>query len=105
MNRSGDIRDIPIDPAKRLRDYWEGYFREERSKAPENHLLTATRHFGMKSESFVGVLELVRAISDGVRWDKKCRVVVEYDPEKEKVSVTTFMESGEDCINPYLPET
>lgn len=98
------MRDIPIDPTQRVQEYLEDYFRQERGETAENHPLTPTRHFGMRNKHFVGVLELMRAIVDGVKWNQKCRVVVEYDPEKEKISVTTFMESGEDCINPYQPE-
>ena len=53
------------------------------------------------SESFVFLNELCRLIFTGTQWDKKAQIILEYDPQQEKMLITTAMDRRE--VSP-LPE-
>lgn len=44
---------------------------------------------------FVFMWELAQRIHELMAWDKKARIVLEYDPEQKWMSVRGFMERGE----------
>ncbi len=83
------LEDVKIDPAKAIKDL----HRYQSCHQPSGHELTATDGVHMPSDIFVALTVLAQAIHEGTRWNKKARIVLEYDPDKEKMSVVTFMES------------
>lgn len=54
-----------------------------------------TNHLKIASESFVFLNELCRVIFTGTEWNKKARIILEYDPQKEKMQVVTVMDRRE----------
>ena len=54
-----------------------------------------TNHLEIASESFVFLNELCRVIFTGTEWNKKAQIILEYDPQKEKMLVTTAMNRKE----------
>lgn len=82
---------VPIDP-QALRDDWYRYMDQG---TPGDDPLTVTNRTLIKSNGFVAILSICDAILHGVSWNKKARIVLDYDPQQEKMSVTTLMESDE----------
>ena len=86
------ISDIPINPE----EIREGYVHHLTTGEPSESLLTPTCCISVPAQhSFVLIRELGNAIYAGTRWNKKARIVLEYDPSYEKMSIMTFMESSE----------
>lgn len=84
---------IPINPAD-----WPSLLSErerDRDAFAETHPVSPTRHIYIRSEAFVAIYELARAIAEGAAWNKKARIVLEYDPQAAKMPITVFMESAE----------
>ena len=54
-----------------------------------------TNHLEIASESFVFLNELCRLIFTGTQWDKKAQIILEYDPQQEKMLVSTAMDRRE----------
>ena len=54
-----------------------------------------TAHVSVMSEFFVVLRELARMILTGTEWSKKARIVLEYDPQIEKMEIKTFMSRDE----------
>lgn len=46
----------------------------------------------IRSEAFIAIWEIMRLIAESTSFDKKSRIVLEYDPECEKFSVVTVTE-------------
>ena len=85
------ISDIPINPEAIERERIHHY----PCNSPGDTTLTPTSGVYIRSEGFVAMREIADAICQGTRWNKKARIVVEYDPSQEKMSIMTFMESSE----------
>ena len=86
------ISDIPINPD----EVRKGHVHYLATGEPSESLLTPTSCISVPAQhSFVLIRELANAIYAGTRWNKKARIVVEYDPSQEKMSIMTFMESSE----------
>ena len=88
-----ELCDIPINPTDNTKMVIEADLHRE-SFAKE-HLVTPTRHINVRSVAFIVIRELARAIANGTDWNKKARIVLEYDPQAEKMPITIFMESDE----------
>ncbi len=88
-----ELCDIPINPS----DEPEMIFHREKDREAfaKEHPVSPTRRISIRSEAFVVIRELARAIVEGAAWDKKARIVLEYDPQAEKMPITVFMESAE----------
>lgn len=88
---ANDYMTYPIDPDRLLgmRDVWAT------SLQPEEHDVVPTRHVSLESKCFVILREIAKMFVDGTKWDKKARIVLEYDPHAERLVIKTFMEYGE----------
>lgn len=62
---------------------------------PDEWVVLPTRQLYVSANAFTAFLELARTIANGLEWNKKARIVLEYDPGQSKFTVTTFMEAGE----------
>lgn len=51
-----------------------------------------TNRMSVNPRCFVFLRELARLIVNGTEWNKKARIVLEYDPDAPKMEVRTFME-------------
>ena len=91
MEKNNSFLDAPIDPERvfAVRDIWETSFR------PEDSDVVATRHVSLDSKCFVILREIAKMFVNGTKWNKKARIVLEYDPQAEKMAIKTFMEYGE----------
>lgn len=54
-----------------------------------------TERFWVDANFFVVMREIARTFVNGTEWNKKARVVLDYDPQKPRMYITTFMEDGE----------
>lgn len=63
-----------------------------------------TRISTIRSSAFIGILEMAECIYEGLDWDKKGRIVVEYDPQNKKFEVATFQEASDLGIVPDREE-
>ena len=54
-----------------------------------------TGHITLDSDTFVVLREIVRVIFRGIECKKKSRIVLEYDPQQEKMRIATFMTADE----------
>lgn len=63
-----------------------------------------TQIASIKSNVMIAFLELAGAIYSGLDWDKKGRIVVEYDPLEKKFEVVTFQEAEDLNIDPEREE-
>ena len=54
-----------------------------------------TNHLEIASESFVFLNELCRVIFTGTEWNKKARIVLEYDPQQKLMQIMTLMDRDE----------
>lgn len=57
-----------------------------------------TGHVTLNSNMFVVLREIARLIVRGSEWNKKSRIVLEYDPQQEKMRITTFMTADEAAL-------
>lgn len=57
--------------------------------------LVSTNRVNMQSNFFVALREIARMLVNGTEWNKKARIVLEYDPKKPRMTIETFMEQGE----------
>lgn len=83
--------DIPIHP----KDGPQMIVENERDRAAfaESHCTVPTGHTSLSSNAFPAMLAVMQQIVQGTRWDKKARIVLEYDPQAEKMEIDVFMES------------
>lgn len=82
---------VPIDPDVQ-RDYHLSHVLMRR---PGNKELEMTDQTSFSSQFFLVMQAISRVFYEGTKWNKKARIVFEYDPEKKKMSVSSFMESAE----------
>ena len=61
----------------------------------EPHPFVETDHFWCDANFFVVLREMARMFVNGTEWNKKARIVLEYDPQEPRMYITTFMEDGE----------
>ena len=94
-----EIYDVPID-AEAARESIKK-FHIDREGFGRKHPTIPTGHVSLSSNAFPAMLTVIQQIVQGTRWDKKARVVLEYDPQAEKMEIDVFMESPEsDCEKP-----
>lgn len=70
----------------------------------EGKTTVPTQCMSIKNEVFVALLEMASAISAGLDWDKKGRIVLEYDPSARRFEVVTFQEVCDLDIDPAHEE-
>ena len=83
--------DIPISPDDMRRVYVSHDANPEKFRS--EHIICPTGHVSINSKLFVMLLETMRSIVDATDWDKRTRIVLEYDPRVEKMNIVTFTES------------
>ena len=49
----------------------------------------------VRSETLIALWDMMDAIVKGVDWQKKARIVLEYDPREKKMGVTVFRSADE----------
>lgn len=83
--------ETPIDPEALglMRPLWNP------KEFPGDSPIVPTDAMSMRSEVFILLRELARMFYNGTEWNKKARIVLEYDPDKPKVQIRTFMERDE----------
>lgn len=86
-----DLCDMPIEPAELGKMQAKMGFDPDRFI--EGKKVIPTQFLSIKSEVFIAFLELAGAIYSGLDWNRKGRIVVEYDPREKKFEVVTFQES------------
>ena len=92
INLSG-ICNAPIDPDKMRRDYIDVNIKKK--VVPDDTACVPTGSVYMSSNYFIVLREIADAIVKGTVWNKKARIVLEYDPLEPKMTLTTFMEPDE----------
>ena len=86
-----DFNYIPIHPGKfqSVLDAWNpDSVHSQTPVAPTNRMAVNPR-------CFVFLRELARLIVNGTEWNKKARIVLEYDPDEPKMEIKTFMQRDE----------
>ena len=85
------ICDLPINPhaLHEIREQWNP------RDYPGETVVVPTASFAAKADTFVLLREIARMIVTGTEWNKKARIVLEYDPQAEKLEIKTFMERDE----------
>ena len=89
---------IPICPEK-IRDDKREYFTRP-YEFIDGMKVVPTRILSVNTRFMVEFLELAREIYDGLDWNKKGRIVVEYDPQAKKFRFITFQEAKDLDIDP-----
>ena len=82
---------IPINP-ERLRVVRE---RWDPKDYPGDAPIVPTCSFSVASDMFVFLREMARMFFNGTEWNKKARIVLEYDPQAARMVIKTFMERDE----------
>lgn len=86
-----DFRDIPIDVSAAGRtffDHCEG-------KTTEGQKTVLTGGISVASQVFIALREMMDAVVRGTDWNKKTRIVLEYDPQSRKMELLTFGSADE----------
>lgn len=65
----------------------------DREMFAESHAVIPTGHVSLPANAFPAMLAVMQQIVQGTVWDKKARVVLEYDPQAKKAEIDVFMES------------
>lgn len=95
-----DLCDMPINP-KALSD-----MKAELSFDPDRFIegkkVIPTQVLSINSHVFIAFIELAGSLYAGLDWNKKGRIVVEYDPRDRKFEVATFQEA-EDLDTDHNP--
>ena len=65
----------------------------------EEHPKAEVMRTGAKAKYFAIFFELMRKIANCIEWNKKARIVVEYDPRQRMFSVAVVKERGEQGTN------
>lgn len=84
------ICNAPIDPDKMQKDYVDVNIK--RMVVPDDTACVPTSSVYTSSNYFVVLREIANAIVKGTVWNKKARIVLEYDPQDAKMAIVTFME-------------
>lgn len=85
-----ELCDIPINRPDNTRMMVKKGMNSDTSAI--NPPLIPARRVRVRSEAFAFIWELARAIVEGSDWNKKARIVLEYDPNAEKMPITVFRE-------------
>ena len=85
------ICDIPISP-NCTREIF-GEFAIDPECFAKAHELLPTGRVSVNPRFFLMMLETMKSIVESADWQKKARIVLEYDPQAEKMDVVTFTES------------
>lgn len=70
----------------------------DREAFAEKHCTVPTGRVSVSSNLFPIMLKAMQQIVQGTRWDKKARIVLEYDPQNKKMEIVSFMESAESVL-------
>lgn len=89
--RKNPMLSIPIDPNVQS----DCFIHRISGLEESTELLKMTDACFFPSEFFVVLRAISRVIFKGTEWNKKARIVFEYDPQQKKMTVSSFMESGE----------
>lgn len=71
----------------------------------EGKELIPTQIGTFRSSLFIAFMELAETICSGLDWNKKGRIVVEYDPQQRNFHVATFQEAQDIGIGSDHEET
>jgi len=63
-------------------------FRQENAVIPTANVSTDSRFFS-------AIISIAQIIADGTKYNKKARIVLEYDPQMPKMQITTYMSRDE----------
>ena len=88
--------DIPIHPQDGPQMARESEW--DREAFAEKHRVVPTGRVSVSSNLFPIMLTAMQQIVQGTRWDKKARIVLEYDPQNQKMEIVSVMESGESVL-------
>lgn len=85
---------IPIHPGdfQSVLDAWDP------SSVHGHTPIVPTNRISVDPRYFIFLLELAQTIESGTKWDKKARIVLEYDPHCPKMEIRTFMERDEAAL-------
>lgn len=61
----------------------------------DEKVMVESRHVSLDSKEFVVLREIAKIIAEGTMWNKSARIVLEYDPQKERMRISTFMKADE----------
>ena len=86
------LLDIPIDPDVLRASFDECDWALNKNTGNQNVI---TRRADVVSECFVFLHSLAGMIYKGTMWNKKARIVLEYDPDKNKMAIFSVMERDE----------
>lgn len=86
--------DLPIDPKQLQADCLEALAHPEEHADAHANVITAKTSFAAK-DGFLLVREIARVIYNGTAWHKKARIVLEYDPQEERLTVCSMTAKGE----------
>lgn len=91
------ICDVPIDPEMVHEDVKAVHQDADPDKGAfrGTHEVWPTSGIHVNSEWFIVFMEACKAISEGCSWDKKARIVLEYDPGQKKMELRVYQESTE----------
>lgn len=81
---------VPIDPDEMRKQYCR-----HMNGIANREALEITNQVYFPSSVFIVLQEIGRVFCEGTKWNKKARIVFEYDPEKKKMCVSSLMESAE----------
>ena len=84
---AAEIFQVPIDPEK-----MNQLARRANEADTKEWSCIPTDRVYIPSNFFVVIREIAKMIVEGTVWNKKARVVLEYDPQDAKMSIVTFME-------------
>lgn len=86
---------IPIDPGRERDPLMKESFAYMEPDYPKENVSARTFVWGFDSKVFVAQMEIARLIHTFLQYDKKARIVLEYDPGQERMSISGYMERDE----------
>ncbi len=86
--------DVPIDPEQLYADCVEAMVYPLEHADRHANVITAKTSLPANN-AFLVIREVARVIYKGTQWDKKARIVLEYDPQEEKLTVCSMMAGNE----------
>ena len=82
---------IPIDASIKGSKLPREYFSDK--PFPAEFACVPTARLSMNSNAFAFLTEIARIITEGTKWNKKARIILEYDPNEPKMQITSYMEN------------
>lgn len=83
-----------LEPEINPRKSWSDW-KEVTNKNTDWNENVVTGCFHIQSNVFTTFIHLARVIHEGTAWNKKARIVLEYDPQQEALSIVTIMPYGD----------